>query len=96
MIRALWCWLNGGHGYQWVRNVYGDEINIRGGKRSLWRCWWCGWLQFRGLLHKEPKVIIRTHFRAAEHGARSKMPGRYKPWPSWETKKLQRELARKK
>jgi hypothetical protein len=26
----------------WVRNIYGDEINACGGKRSIWRCWHCG------------------------------------------------------
>jgi len=25
-----------------VRNVYGDEINVLGGCRSLWRCKRCG------------------------------------------------------
>jgi hypothetical protein len=26
----------------WVRNVYGDEINLCGGCRSLWQCTYCG------------------------------------------------------
>lgn len=30
------------HDLVFVRNFYGDEINARGGKRSLWRCRHCG------------------------------------------------------
>lgn len=30
------------HEYEFVRNIYGDEINSSGGKRSVWwcpKCW---------------------------------------------------------
>ena len=30
------------HEYEFVRNIYGDEINHVGGMRSLWRCVKCG------------------------------------------------------
>ena len=30
------------HEYEFVRNIYGDEINHVGGKRSWWRCVKCG------------------------------------------------------
>lgn len=30
------------HRLEFVRNIYGDEIIDRGGKRSLWRCARCG------------------------------------------------------
>lgn len=30
------------HHFEWVRNIYGDEINSFGGKRSLWACSACG------------------------------------------------------
>lgn len=37
-----------------VRNVYGDEINHLGGKRSVWRCQDCGSIVYRGELHTKP------------------------------------------
>jgi len=27
---------------RWIRNIHGDEINLCGGKRSVWRCEKCG------------------------------------------------------
>ena len=39
--------------YEFVRNIYGDEINHCGGYRSLWRCKKCGRLQWREQLYKE-------------------------------------------
>ena len=30
------------HDFEFVRNIYGDEINHVGGRRSWWRCWKCG------------------------------------------------------
>ena len=30
------------HDYEFVRNIYGDEINWCGGYRSEWRCKKCG------------------------------------------------------
>ena len=32
---------------EFVRNITGDEINLAGGKRSVWRCPDCGKLQVR-------------------------------------------------
>ena len=31
------------HDYEFVRNIYGDEINWCGGYRSEWRCKKCGY-----------------------------------------------------
>jgi hypothetical protein len=30
------------HDFEFVRNIYGDEINHVGGRRSWWRCRKCG------------------------------------------------------
>lgn len=35
-------WLLCRHDFEFVRNIYGDEIIERGWKRSLWRCKHCG------------------------------------------------------
>lgn len=35
------------HNFRFARNFYGDEINARGGKRSLWWCDKCGKSQAR-------------------------------------------------
>lgn len=39
-LRRLLCRHTGGVAF--VRNIYGDEINSWGGKRSLWACKRCG------------------------------------------------------
>lgn len=36
-VRRLLC----RHHFKWLRNLYGDEINYCGGKRSLWECVKC-------------------------------------------------------
>ena len=41
------------HRYEWMRNIYGDEINLSGGKRSLWGCIECGKVQARDDLHDD-------------------------------------------
>lgn len=33
------------HEYEFYENIYGDQINLAGGKRSLWRCRKCGWMK---------------------------------------------------
>lgn len=38
------------HEYKWVRNIYGDEINIRDGKRSVHICTKCGKLKYENFL----------------------------------------------
>lgn len=38
IIKRLFC----KHKYVFVRNIYGDEINLAGGNRSWWRCEKCG------------------------------------------------------
>lgn len=37
--------------FDFVRNIYGDEINAACGKRSIWRCAACGKVQQRDQLH---------------------------------------------
>ena len=47
LLKRLLC----NHEYVWVRNIYGDEINAAGGKRSWWRCSKCGkWLLSNSLV----------------------------------------------
>ena len=48
-IKRLFC----AHRYEWIRNIYGDEINLSGGKRSLWGCAECGKVQARDALHED-------------------------------------------
>ena len=42
-IKRLFC----KHEYEFLRNIYGDEINWCGGYRSIWRCKKCGALEYR-------------------------------------------------
>lgn len=37
--------------FDFVRNIYGDEINHCGGKRSVWRCRGCGSAVLHADLH---------------------------------------------
>ncbi len=46
-LRRLFC----AHRYEWMRNIYGDQIN-EWNARSLWRCDRCGSLVRRQSLHK--------------------------------------------
>lgn len=41
------------HEYEFVRNIYGDEINHVGGRRSWWRCPKCGAYKLCDKLYKE-------------------------------------------
>ena len=47
------------HDYKWVRNIYGDEINNLGGKRSVWKCLKCGKIQYRDELKPEGKLFVQ-------------------------------------
>ncbi len=40
------------HEYEFVRNIYGDEINLCGGYRSIWKCKKCGKIEYRKNLQK--------------------------------------------
>lgn len=46
-IKRLFCT----HSFEFVRNLYGDQIIEWGWKRSVWRCAKCGKLQGRDELH---------------------------------------------
>lgn len=48
-IKRLFC----KHKWKWDRNVYGDEINYSGGKRSSWSCAKCGALKYMPQLEDE-------------------------------------------
>lgn len=39
------------HAWFHVRNIYGDEINHSGGKRSVWQCKFCSKLKWSDRLH---------------------------------------------
>ena len=62
-IRAVWRWmqclvlrLRCDHKWEWVRNIYGDEINhvsVSKVYRSWWKCPKCGKSEPRQKLHKE-------------------------------------------
>ena len=34
------------HNYEFVRNIYGDEIRYTGWKRSIWKCNKCGKIKY--------------------------------------------------
>jgi hypothetical protein len=50
-IKQFFC----AHRYEWARNIYGDEINACGGKRSVWLCTKCGNRQDRKDFHHAPR-----------------------------------------
>lgn len=39
------------HDFIWVCNIYGDEINLHDGKRSVWKCSKCDKLEYRDDLY---------------------------------------------
>ena len=39
------------HDWEFVRNIYGDQINYCNGKRSKWKCKKCGKIEFRDDLY---------------------------------------------
>lgn len=46
-FKSLFC----KHEYEFVRNIYGDEINQLNGKRSEWKCKKCGKIEYRTYLY---------------------------------------------
>ena len=46
-------WKRCKHEYEFVRNIYGDEINWCGGYRSVWRCKKCGKIEYRRYLQED-------------------------------------------
>ena len=57
IIKRLLC----RHEYEFVRNIYGDEINHTGGRRSWWRCKKCGkWVLMPTLEDDEREVTGDT------------------------------------
>lgn len=43
LLKRLFC----EHEYEFVRNIYGDEINACRGYRSIWKCKKCGKIEYR-------------------------------------------------
>ena len=54
--RVFWCSLTRGHTWFWRRNIYGDEINVAGGNRSVWRCARCGHYKLRPYLVEQTEA----------------------------------------
>ncbi len=54
ILKRLFC----KHEYEWVRNIYGDEINATGGYRSVWRCAKCGKRVLSHELHDERGEVV--------------------------------------
>jgi hypothetical protein len=51
LLQRLRCsWF--GHQLEHWRNIYGDEINHMGGKRSIWTCTKCGVYKLRPELYE--------------------------------------------
>jgi hypothetical protein len=50
-IKRLFCT----HAFEFVRNLYGDQIIEWNWKRSVWRCSKCGKLEGRDTLHNVDK-----------------------------------------
>ena len=48
IIQRFWCY----HNYEFVRNIYGDEISQCGGYRSLWECTKCGKIKYCKRLYR--------------------------------------------
>lgn len=55
LLKRLFC----DHKYVWVRNIYGDEINAAGGRRSWWRCEKCGKCVLRDHLFRDVNGVPR-------------------------------------
>lgn len=53
VIRRICC----DHEWCLVRRIYGDEINMSGGRRSWCRCIKCGKTQLRGPLYRHLKTV---------------------------------------
>lgn len=63
-LKRLFC----AHRYEWMRNIYGDEINLSGGKRSLWGCAECGKVQARDELHDDGDLLHFARVLERRHG----------------------------
>jgi len=46
-FKSLFC----EHEYEFVRNIYGDQINYCNGKRSIWKCKKCGKIEYKDKLY---------------------------------------------
>lgn len=73
-LKRLFC--KHSSGVTFVRNIYGDEINTAGGKRSVWRCDRCGGLLLKDQLHQDaqPSPAITAAAASAGGSYRSAAP----------------------
>ena len=53
-FKSLFC----KHEYEFVCNIFGDQINYYGGKRSIWKCKKCGNVKYMDKLYNDKP---RTH-----------------------------------
>lgn len=51
-LKSMFC-DHKGWAHVFLRNIYGDEINHRNGKRSMWSCTHCGGVIYKAYLEKE-------------------------------------------
>lgn len=52
ILKYFWCKLFHKNTHRtWIYNIYGDEINLCGGKRSAWACLNCGSMHYHEYLH---------------------------------------------
>ena len=53
-LKRRFCgWFRDHRSAVWVRNIYGDEINLCGGCRSLWQCTFCKAFIYERGFHQE-------------------------------------------
>lgn len=79
------------HDYEYVRNLYGDEINYYNGKRSVWKCSKCGKIEFRDYLYEKPAYLFADELRKLYEDYYDK---RYKDWQESHSEDL--NMLRKK
>jgi hypothetical protein len=53
MLKRLLC----KHKYEWVRDIYGDEVRQSGWKRSIWQCSKCNKVKYMEDLHDNNAVL---------------------------------------
>lgn len=70
-LKRLFC----KHDLEYVRNVYGDEINYLGGKRSIWKCAKCDKYELKDQLHSPNAGASPAPARASEREARGSANG---------------------
>ena len=47
------------HNWEFITNIYGDQINYCGGKRSIWKCKKCGKIEYRDHLYNNDNQSLK-------------------------------------